>query len=65
MEENNRPKAPDCLKCVHFKVSWDPHFPRSCLVFGIKTRNLPSIEVFHSTGIHCPSFQLKDGMKQS
>ncbi|GHU63221.1 hypothetical protein FACS189445_6460 [Spirochaetia bacterium] len=54
-----KPRAPDCLKCVHFKVTWEPAFPRSCEVFGIKSRNLPSIEVFRATGQHCPSFSLK------
>jgi hypothetical protein len=61
-EDTSRSRAPDCLKCVHFKVSWDPHFPRSCLVFGIKSRNLPSIEVYRATGSHCPSFTLKEAV---
>ncbi|HCM27847.1 MAG: hypothetical protein A2Z99_00015 [Treponema sp. GWB1_62_6] len=56
-------RAPDCLKCVHFKVTWDPAFPRSCGVFGIKSAHLPSVEVFRATGLHCPSFQRKEGLK--
>ncbi|HET7838876.1 MAG TPA: hypothetical protein VFL04_03890 [Rectinemataceae bacterium] len=56
-------KAPNCLKCVHFRITWEPAFPRSCLVFGIKSRNLPSVEVFAATGRHCPSFELKAGLK--
>ncbi|MDA8426435.1 MAG: hypothetical protein M0Z80_09890 [Treponema sp.] len=56
-------RAPNCLKCLYFRVTWDPAFPRSCLVFGIKCRNLPSLEVFASTGHHCPSFRLKPGLK--
>ncbi|AEJ20663.1 hypothetical protein Spica_2562 [Gracilinema caldarium DSM 7334] len=55
-------RAPDCLKCVYFRVSWDPAFPRLCTVFGIKTKHLPSIEVFQATGHHCPSFMLKKGL---
>ncbi|MDL2228969.1 hypothetical protein LJC14_01835 [Treponema sp. OttesenSCG-928-L16] len=61
--QDTRQRAPDCLKCVYFKVSWDPSFPRSCTVFGIKSRNLPSIEVFRATGYHCPSFKIKEGLK--
>ncbi|MDR0555384.1 MAG: hypothetical protein LBG76_11405 [Treponema sp.] len=56
-------REPDCLKCAYFKVTWEPAFPRSCGVFGIKCRNLPSFEVFQATGRHCPSFRLKEGLK--
>ena len=56
-------RAPNCLKCLHFRITWEPDFPRSCLVFGIKGKNLPSVEVFAATGSHCPSFQLKPGLK--
>jgi hypothetical protein len=49
-------RAPDCFKCVYFKITWEPAFPRSCAVFGIKCRSLPSAEVFLSTGAHCPAF---------
>jgi hypothetical protein len=56
-------RAPDCLKCVHFHVTWDPAFPRSCDVFGIKCRHLPSIEVRRNTGLDCPAFALKAVVK--
>jgi hypothetical protein len=56
-------RAPDCLKCIHFRVTWDPSFPRSCLLFGIKSQRLPSHEVFSATGRHCFSFELKPGLK--
>ena len=52
-------RAPDCLRCAHFKVTWEPAYPRSCTLFGIKCRNLPSMEVFLSTGKHCFAFQAK------
>ncbi|MDR3248095.1 MAG: hypothetical protein LBT39_04845 [Treponema sp.] len=56
-------RAPNCLQCVHFKVTWDPGFPRSCRLFGVKCRNLPSQAVFLSTGKHCFSFVMKEGLK--
>ncbi len=62
MESVKPGRAPDCLKCVHFKVSWDPAFPRTCTVFGIKSRNLPSVEVYRATGRHCPAFVRKEGL---
>ena len=52
-------RAPDCLKCRHFRVTWEPAFPRACTLFGIKCRNLPSMEVFLSNGKHCFSFEAK------
>jgi hypothetical protein len=63
MKDEQSPRAPDCIKCVHFKVTWEPAFPRSCVLFGIKCRNLPSTEVFRATGQHCPAFQQKEGIK--
>ncbi|MDR0562720.1 MAG: hypothetical protein LBG73_08540 [Spirochaetaceae bacterium] len=59
MSDSAPPRAPDCIKCLHFKVTWEAAYPRSCLIFGIKSRNLPSVEVFRATGRHCPSFQRK------
>jgi hypothetical protein len=56
-------RGPNCLKCVHFKVSWDPAFPRFCGIFGIKCRDLPQAEVFRATGAHCPSFRLNEKLK--
>jgi hypothetical protein len=56
-------KHPNCLKCVYFKVTWDPGFPRSCQIFGIKTNALPEAEVFRVTGQPCPAFLLKEGLK--
>jgi len=56
--------APDCLKCRHFFVSWDPRFPRGCRVFEIKSLRLPSDEVYAATGHHCPSFELSPKIKR-
>ena len=55
--------APNCLKCIHFRITWEPAFPRSCTLFGIKCVNLPSHEVFSATGRHCPAFELKPGLR--
>jgi len=53
----NPGRAPDCLKCLHFRVTWDSRFPRSCEVFQIKSLDLPSRVVYQATGWHCPSFE--------
>ncbi|MDR1178838.1 MAG: hypothetical protein LBK64_08415 [Spirochaetaceae bacterium] len=59
MENQDPRRAPDCLKCLHFHVTWDAAFPRGCTLFGVKSRNLPSIEVYKATGRHCPSFEAR------
>jgi len=59
----NPDRAPNCLQCAHFRVTWDTAYPRSCTVFDIKTRLMPSAEVFAATGLHCPAFSLKPGLK--
>ncbi|GMO30931.1 MAG: hypothetical protein Ta2B_11900 [Termitinemataceae bacterium] len=57
--------TPNCLKCKYFKVTWDNNFPRSCTVFNIKCRSLPSLEVFKATKQHCPSYEMKAELKHS
>ncbi|MDR2952278.1 MAG: hypothetical protein LBU82_03450 [Treponema sp.] len=57
------PRAPNCLKCAYFRVTWETTFPRACDIFSIKCADLPSMEVFRATGAHCPSFILKEGLK--
>ncbi|MDR1507115.1 MAG: hypothetical protein LBI67_08445 [Treponema sp.] len=61
--EDTRPKQPNCLKCVHFKITWDPAFPRACEVFGFKGQSLPSQEVLRATGQNCPAYKTKEGLK--
>jgi len=53
-------RAPDCFKCMHFKITWDVSYPRFCQFFGVKCQNLPSMEVFLSNGKHCFAFEAKD-----
>jgi len=60
MGENN---PPNCLKCAHFKVTWDPERPRSCEMFSFKGQSLPSVEVYNATGQRCPAFVQKEGLK--
>jgi hypothetical protein len=65
--EERRPRvrrAPDCLKCAYFRVSWDAAFPRACEIFELKSREMPSVLVQNATGRTCPAFQLKDGLRQ-
>ena len=52
--------APDCLRCRHFRITWEPSFPRACTLFGFKSHNLPSMEMYISAGKHCYAFEMKD-----
>ena len=36
---------PDCWKCQHFSVSWDPKLPYLCRLMVFKSRNLPALEI--------------------
>ena len=50
----------DCFQCVYFAVTWNPNFPRSCKLFGFKSKQLPSIAVYKSSGAPCEGFKQKD-----
>jgi hypothetical protein len=63
-ERVNPGQAPNCLKCRHFHVSWDPKFPRACSVFEIKSKRLPSHVVYEATGRHCPAFEKSSKIKE-
>lgn len=51
---------PDCFKCLHFYITVDEKFPRGCKVFGIKGKNIPSVDVKRATGIPCPVFTSRE-----
>jgi hypothetical protein len=66
--KKNPSHPPNCLKCAYFKYKWDPGDPtkflRACEIFSIMCSNLPSYEVFRATRANCPSFRLKEGLKE-
>ena len=53
-------KQINCRKCVNFYVTWDPNNPYGCRYFGFKTKTLPSVYVFKSSGEPCKAFKSKD-----
>ena len=61
--DQKTPRPPNCIRCTHFKVSWDPVMPHSCVAFSIKSRLMPSVEVFRAAGGVCPFFREKEGLK--
>jgi len=49
----------DCFKCTFFYVTWDPHHPNGCRAMGFKTKRLPSVVVFQSSGKPCRLYKEK------
>ncbi|MBA4418689.1 MAG: uracil-DNA glycosylase [Syntrophus sp. (in: bacteria)] len=50
----------DCFACRHFYVTWDKKYPKGCRAMGFKTREMPSIAVFKSSGLKCLRYEPKE-----
>lgn len=64
------PLDPDCLKCEHYTVTWDPRWPHACNAMGFRSQVLPSKEVRIADGQSCLAFtskwgKVKDSPKRS
>lgn len=55
----------DCFKCKFFRVTWEPNFPYACQAFHFKGKNLPSLDVFRSSGRRCLNFVDKQEQNQT
>jgi len=51
---------PKCMRCIHYRVSWDPSLPHVCEAFEIKSRLMPSVEILKTVGSNCPAFRAKE-----
>jgi hypothetical protein len=49
----------NCYKCKHFYVTWEPKHPNGCKAMGFKSKTLPSIVVYRSSGEPCKLFTQK------
>lgn len=49
----------DCHKCKYYYVTWDPNNPHGCRQFGFKSKQLPSVVVYKSSGNPCNGFEAK------
>lgn len=49
----------DCFKCVYFKITWDKNNPYGCGAMGFKSKMLPSLHVFKTSGKKCLMFKKK------
>ena len=58
--EDAAPAAPpDCWRCRHFAMSWQPAMPYLCRRLGFKSRMLPCLEVVRADGRPCQGFEAK------
>ena len=46
----------NCQKCKYYYITWDNRFPYGCKLFGLKSKEAPSIIVFQSLGKQCDHF---------
>ncbi len=49
----------NCTKCKHIYVTWDKDFPHGCRAMGFKSRDVPSLVVYQSSGMPCQRFEKK------
>jgi len=49
----------NCYKCNYYYVTWDPQRPNGCKAMGFKSKQLPSITVYRSSGKPCQLFSEK------
>ena len=57
----NRPKDASllCRRCRHYFVTWEPKFPHGCRAMGFKSKKLPCVDVFATSGMPCQLFKEK------
>ncbi|NBT84002.1 MAG: uracil-DNA glycosylase [Betaproteobacteria bacterium] len=51
------PKSVNCRRCRHYYVTWDKKFPQGCKLYGVKSKQAPSIAVLDATGDPCAHWQ--------
>jgi hypothetical protein len=49
----------NCFNCVYFYITWDEKFPRGCRAMGFKSKEIPSVVVYKSSGAECLKFRRK------
>ena len=56
-------KKVTCYGCRHYYVTWDNRRPYGCRVLGFKSKILPSIMVYRSSGTPCLYYKAKPPRK--
>jgi len=53
-------KMPNCIKCVHYFITYEASRPYGCKAMGFKSKVNPARVVFESSGLHCQLFRPKN-----
>jgi hypothetical protein len=56
--ERNK-KGINCVKCIHFYITWDKNYPKGCKAMGFKCSEMPSTMVYKASGVECLRFEKK------
>jgi len=54
-------RTPACLKCAHYRITWDAQAPYGCNAHGFKSNRNPALVVYESSGSHCLLFESRKG----
>lgn len=57
MNPPSSPQAPNCSRCTHFYVTYDPSHPRGCHAYAFKSSQWPTQVVQESSGSPCTQFE--------
>lgn len=49
----------NCRNCEYYYITWENKFPFGCKLFGIKSKQIPSVVVYQSSGKKCEGFEEK------
>ncbi len=55
----------NCRNCKYYYITWDASMPYGCKAFGFKTRQIPSVVVYQSSGQACQGYEEKNQSSQS
>ncbi len=51
---------PNCFQCLHFYITHKPAHPYGCRGMGFKSKKLPALVVYESSGMECQLFTIKN-----
>ena len=52
-----------CNKCKNYYITWDKNLPHGCRAMKFKSKEIPAVVVFKSSGFHCQLFKEKKIIK--
>jgi len=49
----------NCYKCEYLQITFQPNTPYACNAYGFKSKLMPSLAVYQSSGAPCSLFKAK------